>query len=217
MQKILIVEDDPAIAALIATSLTMSGYEQKISPNGSDALFCLQTDRFSLILLDVMLPGMDGFELMELIRGREIPVIFLTARDKLSDRVKGLRMGAEDYIVKPFEPMELIARIEVVLRRCDRASQPLQYDDIEVNQLERVVRQGDQIVQLTPKEFDLLVLLIEHADIALSRERILQSVWGYCFIGESRTVDMHIMQLRKKLDFHHKLKAVIKIGYRLDR
>ncbi len=217
MQKILIVEDDPAIAALIATSLTMAGYEQKISPSGSDALFCLQTDHFNLILLDVMLPGMDGFELMKLIRGREIPVIFLTARDKLSDRVKGLRMGAEDYIVKPFEPLELIARIEVVLRRRDQAGRLLRYDDIEVNPLERVVRQNDQIIQLTPKEFDLLVLLIEHVDVALSRERILQSVWGFCFIGESRTVDMHIMQLRKKLDFHQKLKAVIKIGYRLDR
>ena len=216
MQNILIVEDDQAIAALIAASLDMAGYAHMASPNGSDALFRLQTDHFDLILLDVMLPGMDGFELMELIRGREIPVIFLTARDKVADRVKGLKMGAEDYIVKPFEPLELLARIEVVLRRCSRISQPLQYHDIAVNLQERIVRQNERIVPLTPKEFDLLVLLIQHVDVALSRERILQAVWGYCFIGESRTVDMHIMQLRKKLDFRNKLKAVIKIGYRLD-
>ena len=125
-------------------------------------------------------------------------------------------MGAEDYVVKPFEPRELLSRIEVVLRRFSRSNQQLIYHDIEVNLTERMVRQGGEPVFLTPKEFDLLVLLIKHVDEALSREVILQQVWGYCFVGETRTVDMHIMQLRKKLDFQDRLKAVVKIGFRLD-
>lgn len=214
--KILIVEDDAAIAALIEASLDLGGYYHHTCNQGNDAMFHIQTDRYDLILLDIMLPGLDGFEIMQRIQGRELPVIFLTARDKVDDRVRGLKMGAEDYIVKPFEPRELLARIEVVLRRYSRSSQQLQYHDIEVNLTERMVRQSGETVFLTPKEFDLLVLLIRHQDEALSREKILQQVWGYCFIGETRTVDMHIMQLRKKLDFKDRLKAVVKIGYRLD-
>lgn len=216
MQNILIVEDDQAIAALIAASLDISKYGHQACHSGTDALFKIQTEPFDLILLDVMLPGMDGFELLEKIRGREIPVIFLTARDKVDDRVRGLKMGAEDYITKPFEPMELLARIEVVLRRYGRHSQNLTYQDVEVNLTERIVRQNQVEVLLTPKEFDLLILFLRNVDVALSREKILQSVWGYCFVGETRTVDMHVMQLRKKIEFHNKLKAVVKIGYRLD-
>lgn len=214
--KILIVEDDIAIAALIEASLDLGGYTHQTCTNGNDGLFQIQTSHFDLILLDIMLPGLDGFEIMERIRGRELPVIFLTARDKLDDRVRGLKMGAEDYIIKPFEPKELLARIEVVLRRYSRNSIQLKYRDIEVNLTERMVRQAGETIFLTPKEFDLLVLFIRHIDEALSREKILQQVWGYCFVGETRTVDMHVMQLRKKLDFNDKLKAVVKIGYRLD-
>lgn len=216
MARILIVEDDPAISALIGASLDINQYDHVRCESGTDALFRIQTEAFDLILLDVMLPGMDGFELMDKISGRDIPVIFLTARDRLSERVKGLRMGAEDYIVKPFEPMELLARIEVVLRRCKVPQQALNYHDIEVNLDERVVRQNGEVVQLTPKEYELLLLLLRNPDIALGRERILKSVWGYCFVGGSRTVDMHIMQLRRKLDFQDRLKAVFKVGYRLD-
>jgi DNA-binding response OmpR family regulator len=214
--KILVVEDDAAISALIEASLDLGNYEHQSCAHGNDALFRIQTEKYDLILLDIMLPGLDGFEIMERIHGREIPVIFLTARDKVDDRVRGLKMGAEDYIVKPFEPRELLARIEVVLRRYNRSSQELKYHDIEVSLTERMVRQAGEPIFLTPKEFDLLVLLIKHVDEALSREVILQQVWGYCFVGETRTVDMHIMQLRKKLDFQDSLKAVVKIGYRLD-
>jgi DNA-binding response OmpR family regulator len=213
--KILVVEDDAAISALIEASLIWEIMNIRCA-HGNDALFRIQTEKYDLILLDIMLPGLDGFEIMERIHGREIPVIFLTARDKVDDRVRGLKMGAEDYIVKPFEPRELLARIEVVLRRYNRSSQELKYHDIEVSLTERMVRQAGEPIFLTPKEFDLLVLLIKHVDEALSREVILQQVWGYCFVGETRTVDMHIMQLRKKLDFQDRLKAVVKIGYRLD-
>lgn len=216
MQNILIVEDDQAIAALIAATLDLSQYGHQACYSGTDALFKIQTESFDLILLDVMLPGIDGFELLEKIKGREIPVIFLTARDKVDDRVRGLKMGAEDYITKPFEPMELLARIEVVLRRYDRHSQNLIYQDIEVNLTERIVRQHQVEVFLTPKEYDLLIFFMRNVDVALSREKILQSVWGYCFVGETRTVDMHVMQIRKKIEFNNKLKAVVKIGYRLD-
>ena len=217
MIRILIVEDDRNISKLIAASLSIAGYESQACFDGKEALNIIFNQRFDLILLDVMLPGMDGFEIMEHIRSQEVPVIFLTARENVADRVRGLKLGADDYILKPFEPVELLARIEVVLRRCGVDRQVFELDDIVVNLNERVARKAGRVVTLTPKEFDLLVLLLQNQDIALSRDRILATVWGYRYQGETRTVDIHIQQLRKKLDLKDHLKTVPKVGYRLER
>lgn len=217
MIRILIVEDDRNISKLIAASLSIAGYESQACFDGKEALNIIFNRRFDLILLDVMLPGMDGFEIMEHIRSQEVPVIFLTARENVADRVRGLKLGADDYILKPFEPVELLARIEVVLRRCGVDRQVFELDDIVVNLNERVARKAGRVVTLTPKEFDLLVLLLQNQDIALSRDRILATVWGYRYQGETRTVDIHIQQLRKKLDLKDHLKTVPKVGYRLER
>lgn len=217
MIRILIVEDDRNISKLIAASLSIAGYESQACFDGKEALDMIFNRRFDLILLDVMLPGMDGFEIMERIRNQEVPVIFLTARENVADRVRGLKLGADDYILKPFEPVELLARIEVVLRRCGVDRQVFELDDIVVNLNERVARKAGRVVTLTPKEFDLLVLLLQNQDIALSRDRILATVWGYRYQGETRTVDIHIQQLRKKLDLKDHLKTVPKVGYRLER
>lgn len=217
MIRILIVEDDHNISKLIAASLSIAGYESQACFDGKEALETIFNHHFDLILLDVMLPGMDGFEIMEHIRKQEVPVIFLTARENVADRVRGLKLGADDYILKPFEPVELLARIEVVLRRCGVDRQVFELDDIVVNLNERVARKAGRAVTLTPKEFDLLVLLLQNQDIALSRDRILATVWGYRYEGETRTVDIHIQQLRKKLDLKDHLKTVPKVGYRLER
>ena len=217
MIRILIVEDDRNISKLIAASLSIAGYESQACFDGKEALNIIFNRRFDLILLDVMLPGMDGYENMEHIRSQEVRVIFLTARENVADRVRGLKLGADDYILKPFEPVELLARIEVVLRRCGVDRQVFELDDIVVNLNERVARKAGRVVTLTPKEFDLLVLLLQNQDIALSRDRILATVWGYRYQGETRTVDIHIQQLRKKLDLKDHLKTVPKVGYRLER
>ena len=159
---------------------------------------------------------MDGFEMMEHLREGSTPVIFLTAREDVTDRVRGLRLGAEDYIIKPFEPVELLARVDVVLRRVGRDKTQLRYDDITLSLDERVARKAGKKVALTPKEFDLLALLIRNVDIALSRDKILAVVWGYTYEGETRTVDIHIQQLRKKLGLKEHIKTVNRIGYRLE-
>ena len=217
MAKILIVEDDPHISRLVQASLQLAGHDAYRCMRGDEAMERLSHEEYDLILLDVMLPGMDGFEMMEHLREGRTPVIFLTAREDVTDRVRGLRLGAEDYIIKPFEPVELLARIEVVLRRCGVDRQVCELDDIVVNLNERVARKAGRVVTLTPKEFDLLVLLLQNQDIALSRDRILATVWGYRYQGETRTVDIHIQQLRKKLDLKDHLKTVPKVGYRLER
>lgn len=218
MHKILIVEDDKAIAKLIQASLGISGYESFVCHDGDAAYGCIMENDFDLILLDVMLPGMDGFSLFERIRSRNIPVIFLTAKGDLSDRVKGLRLGADDYIVKPFEPLELLARVENVLRRYHKEAQLLTFHNITINPQERTAKLNDRLVDVTPLEFDLLVLFIKRKNIALSRETILESVWGISADVdiETRTVDNHVQRLRKKFDLGNHLKTVFKVGYRLE-
>lgn len=217
MTKILIVEDDANIAKTIKATISMVGYSGEVCDNGSDAVELIRRGGWDLVLLDVMLPGLDGFEVMREVQGCNIPVIFLTAMQNVLDKVNGLRLGAEDYIVKPFEALELLARIEVVLRRANKLSPILTYGDIVADTSRHTVTKGGKNVSLTPKEFDTLVFFLHNTDIAVTRERLLSAVWGYEFEGESRTVDIHIQQLRKKLHLHEKLVTIPKLGYRLDR
>lgn len=217
MIRILIVEDDENIAKMIEAVLSIGGYEGIVCSDGERALRRLLTESFDLALLDVMLPGLDGFEILERLNGREVPVIFLTARQDVADKVRGLRLGAEDYIVKPFEAVELLARIEVVLRRVNKASSVLSYEDITVDiRKHRVTKKGAE-VSLTPREFDVLVFFLQHVDIALTRERLLSAVWDYSFEGESRTVDIHVQQVRRKLGLQGRLVTIPKLGWRLER
>ena len=215
--RILIVEDDPNIAKMIAATLAIGGYDSAICANGREAVERAAAEAFDLMLLAVMLPDMDGFTVIQHIRSDRLPVIFLTAMQDVADKVRGLKLGAEDYIVKPFEAVELLARVEVVLRRGRRQQERLTFRDIEVAVEEHVVRRGGMPVALTPKEFDLLVFFLRHPDIALTRERLLAAVWGYGFAGETRTVDIHVQQLRKKLGLQGALTTIPKLGYRLER
>lgn len=217
MIQVLIVEDEKPISSLIRLSLTKEGCACTCAYDGAQAADLLERNRYDLILLDVMLPEVDGFELMEYIRPLEIPVIFLTARSSVRDRVKGLRLGAEDYIVKPFELMELLARVETVLRRCGKTGRVLFLPpDIEIDTASRVVRRAGEPVALTAKEYDLLLLFLQNKNIALYRDRIYERVWGEEFLGDSRTVDLHIQRMRKKLGLASRLVAVYKVGYRLE-
>ena len=216
MTKVLIVEDEPPISNLIRLSLTKNGYACKCVFDGMEAADFLEKERTDLILLDVMLPKLDGFELMEYIRPLNIPVIFLTAKNAVDDRVKGLRMGAEDYIVKPFEIAELLARVEVVLRRYGRSEDLIQRDGLRIDvRSMRVERNGIEIA-LTPKEYELLLLFTRNPGMALYRETIYERVWGGELEFGSKTVDLHVQRLRKKVGWEKKLVAVSKVGYRLE-
>ena len=216
MARICIVEDDLHIAQMIEATLTMMNYDCVRCEDGKQAVETILNNRFDLILLDIMLPELDGFGVLEKIRSREIPVIFLTAMGSVSDKVRGLRLGAEDYIVKPFEAMELLARIEVVLRRFHTdESSILQYDEIQVDIQRHTVTKDGEEVTLTPKQFDVLVFLMKHVDLAVSRDQLLSAVWGYEFEGESRTVDIHVQQVRKKMGLQGRLVTISKLGYQL--
>ena len=217
MARICSVEDDLHIAQMIEATLTMMNYDCVRCEDGKQAVEMILNNRFDLILLDIMLPELDGFGVLEKIRSREIPVIFLTAMGSVSDKVRGLRLGAEDYIVKPFEAMELLARIEVVLRRFHTdESSILQYDEIQVDIQRHTVTKDGEEVTLTPKQFDVLVFLMKHVDLAVSRDQLLSAVWGYEFEGESRTVDIHVQQVRKKMGLQGRLVTISKLGYRLE-
>lgn len=216
LSKILIVEDETAISDLIKLNLKMVNYEIEQAYDGKQALEIIEQGNFDLILLDIMIPELDGFSVMDKIKHKNIPVIFLTAKASILDKVKGLKMGADDYIVKPFETMELLARVEVVLRRYGKKSDILSFKNLDIYLEERVVKSNGSIVDLTLKEFELLNLLVVNKGIALSREKILEKVWGYDYMGETRTVDMHIQRLRKKLDLDEQIKTVYKVGYRLE-
>ena len=216
MIDILIVEDEMHISKMIEATLSIGGYRGHIWGNGKEAVQRVLEEKFDLILLDVMLPDMDGFQVIEEIRCREVPVIFLTAMQEVADKVKGLKLGAEDYIVKPFEAVELLARIEVVLRRTHRNNNILNYKYITIDIDKHIVKKGGEVINLTPKEFEILVFFIQHVDIAITRERLLAAVWGYEFIGESRTIDIHVQHVRKKMDLNDKLITIPKLGYRLE-
>ncbi|MFF2014612.1 response regulator transcription factor [Paenibacillus sp. NPDC058177] len=215
-KKILIVEDDVHISKIIKMNLNLVNYATTEVYDGLAALDVLKQEKFDLILLDVMIPHLDGFELMERIKPYGIPVIFLTAKNSVYDKVNGLKLGADDYMVKPFEAIELLARIETVLRRYGHEDRMMEFQHVQVDLDKReVVIQGAP-VELTPKEYDLLVVLLKNKNIALTREQFLDKVWGGDYYGETRTVDMHIKSLRKKLNLQEQIKTIYKIGYRLE-
>ncbi len=215
MKHILVVEDDEAINKLICMNLSVAGYAPTPVFDGAAALALAQGgESFDLALLDVMLPGMDGFQLLAPMRARGIPVIYLTAKNDLESKVLGLREGAEDYIVKPFEILELLVRIEKVLARYGSEELVITVDNVRIDTQEHSVFRSGEPIALSPILFELLLLFARKQNIAMSRERILSSVWGDCFLGESRTVDIHISQLRKKTGLH--IVSIPKIGYRLE-
>ncbi|CAB1245633.1 response regulator transcription factor [Clostridium sp. MT-14] len=216
MIKILIVEDEVPISNLIKLNLALANYECKQCYDGQEALNILKNENFDLILLDVMLPKIDGFTLYKKIKPLGLPVIFLTARTSVGDRVSGLKMGADDYIIKPFEGIELIARIENVLRHYNKNCKILKYRNLEINLEERTVKENGKLIDLTLKEFELLAFLMQNKNKVLTRERLIEKVWGYDYIGETRTIDNHIQKLRKKLAMRDSIKTVFGLGYRME-
>ena len=216
MIHILIVEDEKPISNLIRLSLKKAGYACTCVYDGAEAADVLETQSFDLILLDVMLPEIDGFSLMEYIRPMEIPVIFLTAKNTVSDRVKGLELGAEDYIVKPFEVIELLARVNVVLRRYNKTAAELRIGGLVIDTKGMLVYKDGAEISLTPKEYELLLLFARNPGIALYREMIYERVWNEEYPFGSKTVDLHVQRLRKKLGWEEILHAVPKVGYRLE-
>lgn len=215
--RILVVEDDESINKVIVKNLTAAGYAVFSCMDGEQAAKTISRDTdFDLALLDVMLPGIDGFELLGILRHAGIPVIFLTAKNDVESKVRGLRDGADDYIVKPFEVLELLVRIEKTLERAGKMRQVLEVGSLTINLLERSVRREGEEIMLKPMEFDLLVMLVKNKNIALSRERLLHGVWGIDYQGETRTVDVHIAQIRKKLGLEEFIKTISKMGYRLE-
>ena len=217
MQKtrILIVEDETAIAKMIAMNLRVANYDAVIYEDGAEATKGLEQDHaYDLALLDVMVPGMDGFTLLPIVREYGIPVIFLTAKDDLASKIQGLKGGAEDYIVKPFEVLELLMlNPDKVYSREEHTLSVL---NLEIDFEQHTVRQDGKEVSLKPMEFELLAVLAKNKNRAISRENLLRMVWGVEYIGETRTVDVHIGQLRKKLNLADHIKTVSKLGYRLE-
>ncbi len=216
MNKILIVEDDTSIANILQINLTDAGYHCICLHNGMAAANILEQENFDLALLDIMLPEIDGFELISYFNYHQIPVIFLTAKADVKDKVKGLKLGAEDYIVKPFEIIELLARIERVLRRYHKTEQLLSAYNVTIDTLSRIVKKENTTISLTPKEYQLLLLFMQNKNIALFRDMLYEKVWEEPYMGDSRTVDLHVQRMRKKVGLEDKIVPVYKIGYRLE-
>jgi len=214
MAHILVVEDDQAINELIARNLKLVGHSYTQVFDGIEAVRIANEAAVDLILLDVMLPGLDGFEVIKEIP--PTPVIFITAKNGLEHKLNGLSLGADDYIVKPFEILELLARIEAVLRRTKKSSNTFSLDGVVVDLSGRRVTVHGQDAELSPREYDLLEALIINRNIALSREKLLELAWGYDYMGETRTVDTHIQKLRSKLGWENRIKTIYKLGYRLE-
>lgn len=214
MAKILIAEDEKPINELIRRNLMLVGHTPAQAYDGVAALAMAEAEHFDLVLLDVMLPGYSGFEVKERL-DPETPVIFVTARGNLSDRLQGLGLGADDYIIKPFEILELLARVEAVLRRVNAGDKTFDLDGCHVDLgTHRVFLDGEE-VPLTPREFSLLETLIRNRNLALTRDQLLEQAWGYDYEGDDRTVDVHIQKLRKKLRMETRIQTVYKLGYRL--
>ena len=215
MIRILIVEDDEAIANLLRMNLMKSGYECEMAEDGEKAADLLEVNFYDLVILDIMLPKMNGYEVLEYAKSLEIPVIFLTAMGETAQRVRGLRMGAEDYICKPFEITELLARVETVLRRYKKTDARMYLLDIVIDTESRMVFQNGKQVELTLKEYELLLLFVSNKNRALYRETIYENVWGGEYSGTGRTVDLHVQRLKKKLGLEEHITAIYKVGYRL--
>lgn len=216
MLKILIAEDEEPIANLIRMNLTRAGYQCVWAPDGELAADHMMKESFDLILLDIMLPKVNGYELMEYAKKLSLPVIFLTALGSTENKVKGLKMGADDYLPKPFEIVELLARVEAVLRRYHKTESLIQVADVTIDTCSHKVLQNGNEIYLTPKEFELLLLFARNKNIALYRETIYENVWGGEYMGQSRTVDLHVQRLKKKLGWEDTITAVYKVGYRLN-
>lgn len=217
-ERILVIEDSAAINELICINLETAGYEPMPFWDGDAVSAWLHDEKrqwIDLALLDVMLPGKDGFSLLPELRALKIPVIFLTAKDDLNSKIHGLKDGAEDYIVKPFEMLELLVRVEKVLARYRKESEVFVVRDVEIFPEERRVTKAGKEISLKPMEFDCLLQLVKYKNIALSREQLINTLWGVDFDGETRTIDVHIARLRKKLDFQDVIQTVPRIGYRL--
>lgn len=214
--RILIVEDDPSISRLIESNLQVAGYEPFCAMDGQQALEAISAQSFGLALCDIMLPELDGFELLSHMQERGIPVIFVSAKADVQSRIQGLRLGAEDYLVKPFDILELLVRMEKVLARSMPTENMIAYQDITIDLDSRSVRKGQELVALKPMEYALLCTFVKHPGMVLTREKLLRQVWGDEYIGETRTVDVHVAALRKKLGLSNQLSTVFKLGYRLE-
>ena len=212
MTQILVVEDERPISNLIAVNLRKAGYACDCVFDGMAAADALEEKSYDLILLDVMLPEVDGYELMNYIAPLEIPTIFLTAKATVQDRVRGLKLGADDYLTKPFEIIELLARVETVLRRYHKTERMIMIHDLVIDTASRSVSREGEIISLTKKEYDLLLLFVRNKNIALYRETIYEQIWGGEYLGDSRTVDLHVQRLRKKVGWEDKITAVYKVG-----
>lgn len=216
MIHILIVEDEKPISELLRLSLTKAGYHCTCVYDGVDAANRIEEAVFDLILLDVMLPGISGFELMDYIRATGTPVIFITAKNAVSDRVKGLRMGAEDYIVKPFEILELLARVEGVLRRHGKLETILHVGGLDINTQSMTVTRDGAEIPLTRKEYDILLLFARNPGIVLYKSTIYERVWGGDYPDSTRTVELHIQRMKRKVGWNDRIRPVYAIGYRLE-
>lgn len=217
MRPILIVEDEPPIADLIELTLTGAGYSCVQAHDGETAADLIAEHDYELAILDIMLPKVDGYELLSYLRSVDTPVIFVTAKTSLNDRVRGLRLGADDYLTKPFEPLELVARVESVLRRTGRANVVLQAFGVSLDPAARTVEQNGKPVHLSPREFELLELLIRNRGLTLYREVLYERLWGDDEAFDTRPLDLCITRLRKKLGWKQEICTVFRVGYRLEK
>lgn len=216
MKKVLIVDDEDEIREILRMNLELAGYECLEADDGEKAIRILESEILDIILLDIMLPKKDGFQIAEEIVKKDIPIIFLTAKENVMDKVKGLKLGADDYIVKPFDSMELLARIEAVLRRRGKSDDSFKYKNVKVDFSQRTVAIDGEFIELTSQEFNLLEVLIKNKNLALSRDFLVEKAWGYDYFGDTRTVDIHVQRLRKKLNWDNVIVTVFKYGYRLE-
>jgi DNA-binding response OmpR family regulator len=220
-QTVLVVEDEASIASFVALYLKNAGYKVKAVGTGADAIAMADSERPALIILDLMLPDIDGVEVCRRVRQRsEVPILMLTARDEDVDKIIGLEVGADDYLTKPFNPRELVARVKSILRRAtpqrlEVRSEQIKHGDLTVDSGRREVHVGDEEIQLAPKEFDLLWELLDHRGLVLTRDQLLERVWGYTFAGDTRTVDVHVRQLRRKLGEASPIVTVWGVGYKV--
>ncbi len=218
---ILVVEDESSIASFVSLYLKNAGYAVRTASNGTEGLALAASENPALIVLDLMLPDIDGIEVCKRIRqDSDVPILMLTARDEDVDKIIGLEVGADDYLTKPFNPRELVARIRSILRRAaperrERENETIQHGDLHVDAGRREVRVGDQEIKLAPKEFDLLWELLDHRGLVLTRDQLLERVWGYTFAGDTRTVDVHVRQLRRKLEDASPIVTVWGVGYKV--